>query len=322
MHNLSIRHLRAFIEVANCGSFTRAAEQLHVTQSGLTATIKQLEQQVGLTLFDRTTRRVYLSAAGQRFRPVAERLLSDFDTAIHDLQSLASEQQGQVAIAASPSIVSRLLPDIAQRYHQQHPGVSVSLRDDSASVIEQLVIGNEVDFGIAGNHSDRSDLLYQPLLNDRFGVVLPPGHPLLRDQPESLSWQQLTGEAMIYLSSDTGIRSQLAGIGEEIALSITSAKMEASSPAGVAALIKSGLGISILPALAASTDSFQQLHFIPLQQPQIERQIYIISRKGRSLSPAASSILTLSRQMLVQASLPPWVTLCGQHPDDAMEVES
>ncbi|WP_036230795.1 LysR family transcriptional regulator [Marinobacterium jannaschii] len=320
MHNLSIRHLRAFIEVAHCGSFTRAAAQLHVTQSGLTATIKQLEQQVGLVLFDRTTRRVYLSDAGRRFRPVAERLLSDFDTAIHDLQAIASEQQGKVAIAASPSMVSRLLPQIVSQYHQRHPGVSLYLRDDSASMIEQLVLNNEVDFGIAGNHSDRADLSYQPLLNDRFGVVLPEKHALQHNPGNGLNWSDLRGQVLVYLSSDTGIRSQLTRLEEEIAFSITSAKLEASSPAGVAALIKAGLGISILPALAASTDPFQPLTFIPLQQPVIQRQIYIISRKGRSLSPAAGSMLQLTRQSLAAAELPPWVTVCEPADDDAATV--
>ncbi|MFT6352829.1 MAG: DNA-binding transcriptional LysR family regulator, partial [Neptuniibacter pectenicola] len=79
-NNISIRHLRAFTEIAKSGSFTRAAENLHLTQSTLTATIKQLEEQVELKLFDRTTRRVMLTGEGENFFPVAEKLISDFDT--------------------------------------------------------------------------------------------------------------------------------------------------------------------------------------------------------------------------------------------------
>ena len=89
MNNISIRHIRAFLAVARDGSFTRAAESLHLTQSTLTGTIKQLEEQAGLTLFDRTTRQVLLSGEGERFLPVAERLLSDFDTAMTDLRAVA-----------------------------------------------------------------------------------------------------------------------------------------------------------------------------------------------------------------------------------------
>jgi len=103
VNNTSIRHIRAFLAVARDGSFTRAAESLHLTQSTLTGTIKQLEEQAGLTLFDRTTRQVLLSGEGERFLPVAERLLSDFDTAMTDLRAVAEQQQGQVGIAASPS---------------------------------------------------------------------------------------------------------------------------------------------------------------------------------------------------------------------------
>ncbi|MCV6612808.1 MAG: LysR family transcriptional regulator [Amphritea sp.] len=93
--NLSIRHLRAFREVAQCGSFTQAAQRLHLTQSTLTATVKQLEQEIGLTLFDRTTRRVVLTREGQQFRSVAERLISDFDTAITDLRPLPASNRAR-----------------------------------------------------------------------------------------------------------------------------------------------------------------------------------------------------------------------------------
>ncbi len=312
-NNLSIRHLRAFIEVAQSGSFTRAAEHLHLTQSTLTATVKQLEEQVGLTLLDRTTRRVLLSAAGQGFLPVAERLVSDFDTSVRDLQATAQQQQGHVAIAASPSVTARLLPPVVSEYHRQQPNIAVSLFDHSASVIEKQVLNNEVDFGIGGNHSNHSELLYQPLLLDRFGVVMAPERCLLRHK-EGIGWQQLATEPLVHLSSDTGIRAQLSKLGEDVAFSIRSAKLEASSPAGVAALVREGLGMSVLPALAASTAMFDGLEFQPLEEPAIFRDIHIISRRGRTLSPAANALLEQLLRYLAQAPLPPHVIRHDEFP--------
>ncbi len=316
--NLSIRHLRAFTEVACCGSFTQAASRLHLTQSSLTATIKQLEQSVGLTLFDRTTRRVLLTLQGEQFRPVAEKLISDFDTAIGDLQAIAGQQQGQVAIAASPSTISRLLPPVIDDYRQQFPDIAISLWDDSAGQIEQRVLDNNVDFGIGANHSAHPELNYLSVLSDRYGVVVPASHRFKDKQ--SVQWQQLIEEELLFLSADTGIRAQLNQFRQagQLQLSDQKAILEVSNPAGLAALIRQGIGISVLPALAASTESFKELCFIPLTAPQMRREICLVSRKGRSLSPAASTLLNLARQHFLSMTLPPYLESTGQ-PEAAIQ---
>lgn len=306
--NLSIRHLRAFREVAQCGSFTQAAQRLHLTQSTLTATVKQLEQEIGLTLFDRTTRRVVLTREGQQFRSVAERLISDFDTAITDLQAVASQQQGQVAVAASPSTISQLLPPVIQSYHHRHPGVGISLRDDSAGAIEQRVLENDVDFGIGANHSNDPELNYEALLTDRYGIVVPADSDI--HGLDEIDWLQLGHMNLLYLSADTGIRAQLNRIREQARLpDRLDGSIEVSNPAGLAALIRQGLGIAVLPALAASTEAFNELHFLPLTNPVIERELCFVSRKNRSLSPAAMGLLKQTRDYFQTMSLPTYVRL-------------
>lgn len=307
-NNLSIRHLRAFIEIAATGSFTRAAENLHLTQSTLTATIKQLEDQAGLRLLDRTTRRVLLSGEGQNFLPVAAKLVSDFDTAFSDLHATATQQQGQVGIAASPSMISRILPTIIKEYHSSYPNIGIYLRDDNANGIEQRVLDNEVDFGIGGNHSDQSELYYQPVLKDRYGVVVSCNNNLA-DSP-TVSWASIHGLAQVHLTEDSGTRSQLVKLQTDNPLNLEPKGpfIEVSTPAGLAEMIKTGLGISLLPALAASTDAFKELKFIPLEKPELYREICIISRKGRSLSPASESLLKLINQQFITAELPLYVS--------------
>nr|WP_067292344.1 LysR family transcriptional regulator [Marinobacterium profundum] len=316
-NNLSIRHLRAFVAVAHQGSFTQAAKHLHLTQSSLTATIKQLEQQSGLILLDRTTRRVLLNPEGERFLPVAERLLSDFDTALSDLQAVAEYQHGQVGIAASPSTIACLLPTVVQAYRARHANIGILLRDDSAAGIEQHVLANDVDFGVGGNHSDQPDLSYTPILRDRFGVVFCRGHRFeqltLCDSPgvtlpteTPLPWQALADEELLMLSADTGIRAQLAQTpaGNAIRLGLDRPAIEVSNPAGLAALVEAGIGLSVLPALAAGTRSFEHLAFRPLSEPAIYRDLYIIHRRGRSLSPAAHAMLQLLQQTFAAMPLP------------------
>jgi len=294
---IGIRHLQAFIEVARCGSFTRAAEHLFLTQSALTATIKQLEQDAGLVLFDRTTRRVVLSAEGERFLPVAERLLSDFTAALTDLRA---------RVAGSPSVVTRLLPAALLQFRTRFPSIQVNIRDESAGSLEQRVLNNEVDFAVAGNHSQQPELEYAPLLRDRYGLVVPSDHPLARHT--QLSWQAIPDDHLLLLSQDTGIRAQLARFSQrgDIPIRLDRVQIEVSNPATMAALISQGLGISLLPALAADVHSFAGLVFIPLHEPEIEREICIITRKGRALSPAAAALLDTLREHLHQAQLPAW----------------
>ncbi len=305
---IGIRHLQAFIEVARYGSFTRAAGHLHLTQSALTATIKQLELDASLTLFDRTTRRVVLSAEGERFLPVAERLLSDFTAALTDLRARAQLQQGHVSVAGSPSVVTRLLPSALQPFRARYPSIQVNIRDESAGSLEQRVLNNEVDFAIAGNHSQQPELDYAPLIRDRYGLVVPSDHPLAGCS--SLQWHQIPSDNLLLLSVDTGIRAQLSRFSHngQIPITLDQVQIEVSNPAGMAALISQGLGVTLLPALAADVHSFTGLAFIPLVEPILEREICIITRQGRALSPAAAALLETLRQHLRQISLPEWVT--------------
>lgn len=304
---IGIRHLQAFIEVARCGSFTRAAEHLHLTQSALTATIKQLEQDAGLVLFDRTTRRVDLSAEGERFLPVAQRLLSDFSAALEDLRARAELQEGRVSLAGSPSVVTRLIPGALLAFRRRYPRIHVQIRDESAGNLERRVLDNDVDFAVAGNHSQQPELNYAPLIRDRYGLVVPEDHPLA-GLPQ-VGWHQLPAEGLMLLSDDTGIRAQLTRFSSSgrIPMALSPCLIEVSNPSGMAALISQGLGFSLLPALAADTHSFEGLSFVPLEQPLIEREICLITRRSRALSPAAAALVGTLRQHLNQTPLPPWV---------------
>lgn len=302
--SISMRQLQAFVEVACTGSFTRAAERLHLTQSTLTAQIQQFENQAGLKLFDRTTRRVLLTAEGERFLPVAQRLLSDFAAALADLESRARLSEGAVSLAGAPSVITRLLPSALSRFRDEHPQIRIHIRDDSAGSLEQRVLNNEVDFAIAGNHSRQPDLEYRPLLRDRYGLVVPRGHPLAG--ASVLDWSAIPARELVVLSRDTGIRAQLERFAADARLSLPleAVKLEATNPAGVAALIDQGLGVSVLPALAADTRSFEGLVFIPLHAPELYREICIITRKGRALGPAAAALLESVRHQLACMQLP------------------
>jgi DNA-binding transcriptional LysR family regulator len=146
--NVSLRQLRAFVSVAEAGSFTAAAVGLRITQSAISALIRDLEIELGLQVFDRTTRAVRLTEPGQELLPTARRLLIDLQAAITSSRELATKKRGRVRIAATPLFCSLFLPEIILDYRMHFPGVEIIVRDRAAGSIATLVDDGEVDLGI------------------------------------------------------------------------------------------------------------------------------------------------------------------------------
>jgi DNA-binding transcriptional LysR family regulator len=311
MHTINYRHLHAFISVAQHASFTKAAEHLHLTQSTLTSTVKQLEQEVGFALLDRTTRSVTLTKAGEPFLDVAIKLVADFDVALGDLKALALQQQGHVSFAASASVITTLLPEVLAEYHQAFPNVSMLVMEEGASAVEGQVLENTVDFGIGSNHSKHPELEYRPLLSDRYGLLVPADSE--HCTADCLPWSVWHDSKKVLLTKDNGIRLEVDdfllrtesdGTDQQRHNKTKHTLIEATTPTSLAALLKAGLGITVMPALAATTEAFVPYHFIPLEKPIMAREMCIITRKQRTLSPTGQELLSRIEQRIRYEPLP------------------
>lgn len=146
--NLSTRQMRAFLHVARIGNFTRAAEQAHITQAGLSILIREMEKQLGCRLFDRTTRVVSLTPAGRRLLPVVERLITDLDDVAAQLGAEGDEARQTLRIAATPLVSSHLLPQVFNTFRQAHPQVSLRLFDADLRDVEAMVTAGDADMGL------------------------------------------------------------------------------------------------------------------------------------------------------------------------------
>jgi LysR family transcriptional regulator, carnitine catabolism transcriptional activator len=170
--------MRAFVVVARHGSFNRAADELSRSQPAVTLSIKQLESYVGLKLFERTTRKVTPTTAGEKFIPVAERLLREFDMAIYDVTATADCRSGHVSMSVLPSVATRILPDVISEFTEKFPDISIHVSDYNAQGVQRSVERNEVDFGIGSLWHPNSKLEFRPLMEDRFELVCHKDHPL------------------------------------------------------------------------------------------------------------------------------------------------
>src|SRR5690606_30760657 len=204
MNRVSLRHFRSFVAIAESGSFTEAAARLFQTQSALTATIQQFEEAVGVKLFDRTTRKVTLTAVGESFLAVAEQVLADFDNAVSDLTAISKGQKGHIRIAAVPSFIIHFLRPTLASFRRAHPEITVSITDGSSGKTEDIILKGEADFGICSRFHNYKELNYIPLMHDEFGVIFTNEHPLAVTSGP-LAWSSLEKYEYIKLSGDTGI---------------------------------------------------------------------------------------------------------------------
>jgi len=302
---LSIRHIRAFVAVAMHRSLTRAAESLFVTQSALSLTIQHLEDDLGVALFDRSTRRLDLTQAGREFLPSAERLLQDFDSSIRAMRALGKRERGKVGVAAVPSVMALLLPEAVAAYIDAYPNIDIYLREDNSETVQQRIINGDVDFGICSPWEHDPELVFEPLFEDSFGVVFAPHHALAEQEGE-LSWQDIDGYRIIGFSPDLGMQHQLsrtAGLSVEV----REPRYRVSNTSTIETLVARGVGVSIMSALAAQRAPLDTLKLRLLSQPVLTRTVGVLRREGKSLSPAAATMLQYVRAAVPQLARFPGV---------------
>src|SRR5690606_35727482 len=283
--NVTLRHLRAFHAVAQHGSFVAAARALFVTQSALSGSIRQLEELLGVRLFDRTTRTTGLTDAGRIFLEEVRIVLGTLEQGVRKMQELSSLNEGRVAIAAAPSVLAALVLPCVQALQGRYPNLRVTLREDSADAIIRYVREGAVDFGVGGWHPSAADMDVKPLLKDPLGVVGPASHPLFAKK--ALNLADLAHEAFVGLTRDTAISQMLA---EETSLpeSVREPTLRVSNPWPMQQAVGSGLGLGVLPALMLQQPEFHQLAFLPFSAPSIARDIMVFKTTARSLSMAAT----------------------------------
>ncbi|WP_288363930.1 LysR family transcriptional regulator [uncultured Spongiibacter sp.] len=285
-----MKQLRAFVAVAETGSFAQACEQLNISQPALSMAVKNLEEEVGGSLFLRSTRSLSLSPEGSAFLPTAQRLLRDWSDALTDLQRLYSLQQGKLTIAAMPSFASTRLPAVLATYRQQFPNIDIAVRDIVMEELIEAVRAGRVELGVAFEPDDSEGLEFEALFTDRFVAVLPEAHPLLARS--RLRIKDLLGDTVITLNRGSSTRRWTEDAFARESLS-PPAIFEAFQLTTVGAMVAAGLGVALVPALCE-----EQMHQLgarckPISGRCIERRVGIIRRRRQQLSSAAVAMRAL-----------------------------
>lgn len=282
------RHLRAFIALAESGSFSAAAQLVHIGQPAMSQAVAGLESIAGVRLIERTTRSVRLTPAGEEFLVEAHRVLEANERLLSCGEAWAQARRGRIDLLAIPSMAVRLLPTLVRDYAQAHPEVTVSVHDHPDPTLRQRLERGEGDLAILTQGQQASNLVTLPFLRDNFRVLLAASHPLA-ERP-SLEMRQLVAERLILLRRGTLFRSYMdVAIGS---LQLTQTPLEVDQAATLVGMVEAGLGIAILPALSCPTPSLRSVVNRPLSHPSIHRLIAFALPKDREPMPAVRSFVS------------------------------
>jgi LysR family transcriptional regulator, carnitine catabolism transcriptional activator len=288
-----IRHIRAFLAAARIGNFTRAAGELNVSQSAFTVQIRQLEDALGVRLFDRGKRRVTLTSAGQELLAPLERVVVDLESIVGQTRQLTGLRRGIVTVAVLPSVAENFLPQAILRFTQLYPGIVVQVRDVVAARLIDAVKRGDVDFGIGSTFGQDREITACPLLVDRLCAFVPRSHLLARQ--DSITLKELLVCPLILTGKDSSVREILERSLKKGKLVPTIA-YETNYMSTAIGMVKAGLGIAILPEVA-NAGGVSEIRSIPIIKPTLSRRIDIICKRDRSLAPAAGKMADLLRQM-------------------------
>lgn len=288
--DLTLRHLRAVVAIADAGGYTAAAQRLQIAQSSLSRTVQEVEHRVGVRLFERTTRRVGLTLEGEEFLGIARRLVDEFDAATNHFEGYLAGTRGSVSVAALPSLAATLLPPLLATYRRDHPEVAVTVRDGFSEEVVGLVERGEVDFAITAATTLPERLWVRHVAVDRFSCVLPTGHRLAKWG--EVPWTKMRDEPFVAFEGISSIRRYTDWALSEVGVR-PGPVTEARNIGAVAGLVAAGLGISAVPGLVLPMMQFADLMHRPLVAPTVERDICLVRDPYRPLSRAGAALIRL-----------------------------
>jgi DNA-binding transcriptional LysR family regulator len=290
---IEFRHLETFCRVAELKSFSKAADDLFLTQPTISGHILSLEQSLSLRLFDRASREVRLTKSGEVFQDYALKILSLRKDLLNALSEFSLGIRGELTLGTSTIPGEYLLPRLIGDFKKEHPSFVISLKIADTKEVIQYVLQDHVEFGIIGAKLNHPSLHYEKFEEDEIIVVAPSDHPLARKKKVYLD--ELLKEPWIIREEGSGTRMAMERALRRKGKSLTqfNVVMEMGSTSSVKEGVKAKLGLAFISGRAAEGEVLQgSLYRIDVEDLEpISRQIYIVSHRRRTLSPMGMEFL-------------------------------
>jgi LysR family hydrogen peroxide-inducible transcriptional activator len=290
---MEVHQLRYVVAIARTGSFSRAAGDCHVSQPSLSQQVRKLEDELGERLFERDRRRTRLTSSGERFVTRAARILDELAEAEREARETHEVTRGQVSVGVLPTIAPYLLPPIIGDFTARFPGVQIVIHEDTTATLASLVASYEVDLAIASLPLRDPAFEIAPLLTEELLLAVPPDHPLTRKK--SLGSADLEAATFVLMKEGHCLGDQALQFchqsGVQPRVISRSAQVET-----IRRLVHAGLGISLIPKMAAAQAAPDQPVYRSLRGPRPQRTVVAFWNRRRPLSRAATAFLAALRE--------------------------
>ncbi|MCE5195868.1 MAG: LysR family transcriptional regulator [Negativicutes bacterium] len=296
-----MHHLKVFVTVCEWNSITKAAEQLYLAQPAVSRTIKELETEYDLQLFDRISRHLYLTEAGKNLlgyaRPILD-LLEEMET---NLRSQGST--GKLRIGASITIGSYFMPDYVRQFKISYPQTAIFVTIDSSETIEKMIAASELDFALIEGVTHLDSIVSETYLDDELVAVCPVNHRFSNAEPIALD--QFLAEPFLLREKGSGTRELFDQILAAQNLAVRPI-WESTSTTALVNAVSRGLGLSVLPYILVEEKlQRQEIALVRVQGLQLKRKFTIIRHKNKLLSVAAQAFIAMCRQSPVRKEAAP-----------------
>lgn len=287
-----MHQLRYVVSVARTGNFSRAAEQCHVSQPSLSQQIQKLEEELGERLFDRLKRHVKLTAVGENFVPRAARILEEVESASREARDVQGLVHGTVAIGVLPTIAPYLLPRVIAAFAKKYPGLEVVVQEETTAQLLKLAAACELDFAIASLPIPDERFVKETLFSEELFLAVPPGHRLAKRRGVAAS--DLEKERFILMKEGHCLGDQVLRFCNrrdfQPQVSLRSTQIET-----IKALVRAGLGISLIPAMAIESLKSASPVYRSLIRPSPTRDICVMWPRNRPPGVPGQAFLQVLR---------------------------
>ncbi len=285
---MDLRHLKAFLHVADLGGLSRAAARLNLTQPALSRQIRLLEEDLGTRLFRRTGRGAVLTDAGQRFEARVRPLVADLEAAAAEIAEPSGELRGEVSLAIPPTLADAATAGMLRDFHRRHPAVAIRLTVALSGVIHDGLLRGRFDMGVLFHPRHSRGLTADDLWTETLDLVGPATMDLARDRPWPLA--EVAGLPLILPGARHGLRMivEAAALDRGVTLNVV---MEVESLRMELELARLGVGCTLLPRRAYTEDlAAGRLSAAPIIDPPLTRGAALARAADRRRSPAAAAL--------------------------------
>jgi DNA-binding transcriptional LysR family regulator len=285
---MTIRQLEVFLAVARAQSFSRAAERIHLSQPTMSEHTRELERELGVTLFARRNRAVTLTEAGRIFEDYATRVVAMLSAARHALAELDGLRRGSLMIGASTTPGTYVLPALIARFRAQHPGISVSLHIGNSRHVEQRLRDGEVDVAVIGGHMlDHGERCVAAGIVDELQLVVPPAHPF----GPRVSRARLAREPLLIREEGSATRQVTERALRQVGVACQPS-MELDHTETIKRAVMAGLGVAFVSRYAIADElRARRLRSVVVDRLTIRRHFHVIHDERRPPSASARAFV-------------------------------